>query len=242
MSDNKNTMLMEVFFKHVGEAHIENLVNDLETHREEIDKIVIPKSFDDWFWKFSASKKKEERRKAAFKQLRYITAKVAVVAIVLLASLSIVTLSVKSVRAKIFDFFTNIFEQFSEVKTKIDFNNYAMKDINWESYYYPTYLPDGYEYKSNETFGTLKIIEFVKGIDLILSFNQTNTLGSIRFDTENAVVTNVSIKGNNGIIAVKDNRAFLIWNDGVTYFYLSGQVNDSDMIRIANSLEIVENK
>jgi hypothetical protein len=234
MSDNKNAMLMEVFFRHIGEAHAENLVKELETHREEIDKIVIPKSFDDWFWKFSAAKQKEERRKAIFKQMRYIAAKAAVVAIVLLASLSIVTLSVKSVRAKIFEFFTNIYEQFTDVNPNNDYKT-AMANIKWDSFYYPTYIPEGFRFNSYEMFGFIKMISFKKD-NILIQLHQTSNMNSIRLDTEDAAVTKVIINGFDGLLIVKEGRSIIFWNNGVTYFYIVGIMSENDAIKMAKSL------
>ena len=46
--DTNRDIVMESYYKLIGEAHIENIVDDLASKADEIDKVKVPESLDDW--------------------------------------------------------------------------------------------------------------------------------------------------------------------------------------------------
>ena len=47
--NNSKEKLMESYFSYIGSSHIENVINELEEKKEEINKIQVSKKLDNWF-------------------------------------------------------------------------------------------------------------------------------------------------------------------------------------------------
>ena len=64
--------MMESYYSYVGYCHIENIVKELDEKKDEINRIEIPSSMDEWFNKFS----KKHRRKNKLKRVIDYTQKI----------------------------------------------------------------------------------------------------------------------------------------------------------------------
>ena len=57
-------------------------------------------------------------------------------------------------------------------------------------------------------------------------------------DTENAQsVTEIIINDSQGILVEKDGFSSLTWNEGETFFWVRGEIDSDELVKIAKSLK-----
>lgn len=163
--------------------------------------------------------------------------RVACIVIAALIALTSITFGVKAIREAVIDFFVETFEKFSIVGFKdedIPENNKII-----ETYYAPTYIPEGYEIKMDDRFGALRSIKYMFG-DKYIFFNQSVLKRiSTYIDTEETMTEQVLVFGNKAVYAVKEKMSFLYWNDeNYSYFIQSdGVLIKEELIKIAESVK-----
>ena len=158
INNNKSEKLMEAYYKYIGECHIENIVSELEDKRDEIGQIQISESLDKWFEKYSNERKKREKQLKRKKQVKIVLFRVAVIAVLLIASLSVVTFSIEAMRVRVLNFFMETHEKYTIVRVEEDYT----LAIPWDDYYYPTYLPESFIFTILCEFNSFNfLIDFV---------------------------------------------------------------------------------
>jgi hypothetical protein len=63
---------------------------------------------------------------------------------------------------------------------------------------------------------------------------------SFQVDTENAVTSEIEINDAKGILIVKGNVRTLIWTIDQTALYIIGEINDDEIIKIAENITFKE--
>lgn len=228
--------MMEAYYKYIGEAHIENIVSELDGQSANIDKVKIPKSLDDWFKGYVEKGKKEERQKKLMRRIKKVSSRVAIVLICLIISMIVITFTVEAVRVKVFNFWSITKEKYTEIRVDEASSDHIVSNSGWENYYYPSYIPNGYSLESNEEFGTNRILKFSDGKEQF-SFMQAKNGTDFQLDTEEAITEEIMIDGYKGLLILKDGRVLLFWNNAESSFYLNGYLESETFIEMAESLE-----
>jgi hypothetical protein len=228
--------IIEDYYKLIGEAHVNNLINELDEKKEEIANVKISDRMNDWFRDFAESERKKEKRNIRIRRFKRISGKTVIAASILFALTISLSFTVEAVRVKVLNFLINTYEKFTEIIVN-DKTELPPKDIDWEDeYYYPSYLPDGYEYKSSVENGSIKTILFVNSDNVELRFNQVRNGTKIQLDTEDSVVTKITIDGKEGMVIKKSDRVIIFWYSDKTSLTLIGYADSKEMIRIAESI------
>jgi hypothetical protein len=236
---NKNDItgrILEGYYKYISEAHIDNILDELDSKKDEIDKTVISDRMNDWFRKFASDRRETEKRIRRAKQLKRISSRAAAAAAVLLVITISLAFSVEAFKYQVFSFFTKIYDRFTEIRVD-DGSDDPSAGIDWKDvYYYPSYLPRGYSYKSCERDGERKTIFFTDVSDTILKLTQAPKDVDIRPDTGDSAVSDIRINDAGGLLIIRNNRVILFWNNDKYSFVLSGYIDSSEMIKVAESL------
>jgi hypothetical protein len=233
--DDITGRILEGYYKYISEAHIDNILDGLDAKKDEIDKIVISDRMNDWFRKFASDKRETEKRIKRAKQLRRLLSRTAAAAAVLLVITISLTFSVEAFKYHVFSFFTKIYDRYTEIR--VDGPDDTSAGIDWEDgYYYPSYLPQGYSYKSCERDGERKTILFADAGDIKLKLTQAPKDADIRPDTGDGDVSEIKISDVDGLLIINKGRVTLFWNNDKYSFVLSGYVDSSEMIKVAESL------
>jgi hypothetical protein len=233
---NKAEMIMNVYYRYIGESHVSNLIKELDAKKEEIDKIEVPETLDIWFKDFLNSEKIKEQKKKRAARFKKICSSTAVAAMVVLASMAIITFSVESVRAKVYDFLVKTYEEFSEIV--IDKSNTEQAAIEgWDTYYYPEYLPEGYRYKDKSGNGEMKFIYFTNDTEE-LSLVQIDNETGVKMDPGKFEVIKIFVRNREGMLVINGESKMLYWSNDEYSFILTGiNVQKEDLIRIAESIK-----
>ena len=162
--------------------------------------------------------------------------RVACIVIAALIALTSITFGVKAIREAVIDFFVESFEKFSIVGFKDEDIPENNKTI--ETYYAPTYIPEGYELKTDEKMHTYRRMRYVLDNNYI-EYNQY-VLQSISsfIDTERAKTEKVSIIGKDALYLTKDDKCSLCWIDKEHTYLITVQkkIAKQELIKIAESI------
>ncbi len=139
-----------------------------------------------------------------------------------------------SVRIMIMEFIMNIEEEYTEFGFK-ESGEYIDIPFEWEGYYYPTHIPDGFTVSHiapmNVTYmsNTGKLLEFDDMAD--------GTRGTI--DTENASIEFITINGHNAMLVQKEQWVSILWSvdNRILLIGYTGETNEA--IRIAESVRMI---
>jgi intracellular sulfur oxidation DsrE/DsrF family protein len=223
--------LLEAYYKRIGEAHISNILQDLDNRKDEIKNVEISDAFHNRMMAFINMKKKEENRKKRIKRIKRISSRVAIILLTLSVAFTVCTLSVEAFRVKVFNLFQDTKDNYTEVKAEEEI------DQEVKGYYYPNYLPEGFTVENNKDLKSIRIIHFAKD-DEIITFIQAQNESSFHLDTENAEVSDLFVNGNAGLlIIIKDKTTTVFWNNNEMSFSISGYINKEEIIKIAENIE-----
>ena len=113
---------------------------------------------------------------------------------------------------------------------------------DWEGYWYPTWLPEGYELADTKTYGVRKIIYFMNE-DRMLEFTQfpLEILGGLSIDNEGDVLEPIMVGSSEGIWYERDEYIILYWVKEEIFYELGAkQIKIDDMLKIAQSLDYIK--
>jgi len=131
--------------------------------------------------------------------------------------------------------FLNFIAEITEIDTTIRFtdgsaksNSYSFEDIILE------YIPDGFKLEKSESRNGHILLNFANNNEFF-SFRTIEIEGSLSIDTEDAVIKEITIKKNDAFLSVKDNVNILVWHDNETAYILTGNINENELIKIAEN-------
>ena len=227
--------IIEAIYYNIGSQYVESAnkrLNDVN------DGIEYPEKLNIWFNNYIDTLKKEERKQKRKKIIYSTMKKVAIFFIVFSIGLTSIMIGSEAFRIKLLNFITNIKESHTEIQV-VDSNDIEIP-IDWTYYYYPEYLPKGYELKVANEYGTNRILVFVNLDNDEIIFSQSPNTGKYQMDTEDAIVEELFINGCKGIYVEKNEVKTLIWYDDNTIYNISGKAKKEDIIKMADSLSIIK--
>lgn len=165
-----------------------------------------------------------KEKKPYYYLINTVGKRVACVIIAVLLALTSVTFGVKAIREAVIDFFVETFEKFSIVGFKDEDISCTLDHI--ETYYAPTYIPEGYVLKTDEKFKTYRKIEYISAENDYIYFKQRIIDNSDTYvDTEDA---NFEIVCSNDIeffYTSKDRMQMVYWNDSEYHYLITSENN-----------------
>ncbi|MBQ8615935.1 MAG: DUF4367 domain-containing protein [Oscillospiraceae bacterium] len=139
-----------------------------------------------------------------------------------------------SVRIKVMEFILNIEEEYTEFGF-VDTGEYMDVPTEWQGYYYPASLPDGFSVQSVMRYA----VHFVNNEGVQLDFMDIDAEASTAIDTENAEVKFISVNGHSALLVEKDPWISIIWSvdNRVLMVNYAGDLDSA--IQIAESVRMI---
>lgn len=163
--------------------------------------------------------------------------RVASVVAALLVSAALVTAGVEAIRTPVVQFFTEVFEKFTQIFVADD-TPALPEEVVFEPHA-PTYLPDGYVVESEEKLPTMYRITY-KNVSMkhVISYVQRIDDGQGLFiDTENIQYVKITVNSQPGIIYSNKEKIFLVFADEqYTYTLSSSSISEEKLMKIAESI------
>jgi len=163
-------------------------------------------------------------------------------AVILLLLLSMV-FSVSALREPVVRFIVEVYEKFSQVFFRQQPEEEQHFPVMLETYYAPTWLPEGYSEDVDQMIDVIIFCErtYVSEADEEIMFKQhTITSPILQIDTEDVQARQVAVNGSVGLVYSNKDIQRLMWNDAQYGFFVSGPVLESELLRIAVSLQLIE--
>lgn len=238
-SNNEQQELLEkALFSYVGYHHVQNLNQELDTSRNEIETMEIPKSLDKWFYEYNNTLNSKYRKNKYMNIFRIVTNKVAIIFLILVISLTILTVSVDAFRAEVFNLIIESNEKYLGIKVEEKDSTIAPRELKGD--YMPNYIPEGFELDSVEEYGETRIITYINKNEQKILFNKASNGTSFQIDSENSIKKDIDIKGMKAIALIKEDSNTLFWNNEESSFYIFSDIKLEELIKIAESL--IKNK
>ena len=233
--ENKENKVIEAYYGYIGEIYVDSIVDELEEKKEEIKNTSFPKELDTWVEEYIKTEEKKEKRIKLIKNIKKQSKKAAIILLIVIAGISTLIFTVEAIRVRVFNYFIEKNERYTEIRVEEE-NNIKTPELNWESYYQPTYMTEGYYFESSKDIGSIKVLKYTNGENQI-TFTQANNGTDFQLDTEDAVTENIKINGNEGLLIIKEDRSMIFWHNEEKSFTITGNIKKEEIIKIAESIE-----
>jgi len=233
--ENKENKVIEAYYGYIGEIYVNTIVDELEDKKEEIKNETFPKKLDTWVEEYIKTEEKKEKRIRLIKNIKKQSKKAAIILLIIIAGISTLIFTVEAIRVRVFNFFIERNERYTEIRVEEE-NNIDTPELDWENYYQPTYMTEGYFFESAEGIGSIKVLKYTNGENEI-TFTQANNGTDFQLDTEDAVTEKININGNEGFLIIKEDRSMIFWHNEERSFTITGKIKKEEIIKIAESIE-----
>ena len=228
----------EFMLKKALEEYSEEEGKCLQEQLENIEELILSEKYKRNIKKLSKQLEKSEKHSYKYKSAPKI--KVAAIALVALFSGTAITYSVdanfKSFINKIFtEKDTHINIAYNKSDLEYDFSQIPE---SWEYFYVPEYIPVGYRVEEIEADEDKIHIRYING-EKTIDFNQRKEYKKISIDNENSEVYEIDISDGTGYIQKHKSLTTIYWNNSDVMFDISGNIDDNELIKIAESIYIV---
>ena len=235
MKENENK-IMESFYHYIAENHVNHVAEEFDRISADASEVAYPSTLDTWFDSYNKQLEKQDQKRKFRSRVQLLSKRVAIFFAIALVGIFLTTMSVEAFRIKLFNIVTEVTEKYTKVSI-VETENGLEPLIDWDSYYAPEYIPEGYTYSNSEYFGEIKIIFYSDASGKEIQFSQTPVNPEYQIDTEDAVVTEVIVNAEKGILVEKEGLRTLIWTTGERTFHIIGEIEKDEIIKMAKSLK-----
>ena len=161
--------------------------------------------------------------------------RVASILIALLVATTTVTVSVKALREKVIEFFTEVFDTHTVV-TFADDTPDVPDEITFEPRK-PSYIPNGYVVESEEAANAVCRISYVNRNGVRVTYRQRlKDNNSMIADTEGTHTSEISIGTYYGVSYINKGILFIVFADEEYVYTISGDLEKEELIKISESI------
>jgi len=174
------------------------------------------------------------RQKLFYKKMVAVTKRVAIFFIIISVVGAISIMSVEAWRIKILNFFIEVKDNHSDIHLReemSDNNSYKVADITFE------YIPDGFTVENTNNTKNNLFIQFTNENNLYFSLNINDVDVNLSIDTENANFKKIFLNRVEALLSEKDTIKILVWHNDKYMFTLIGNIETSELIKIAENIK-----
>lgn len=230
-------LLDKVLFNYIGFQHVQNLAQELNVNKMEIDNIKVPESLESWFTKFNNDFASSERKSKYKNKFNNIVTKAAAIFLVLALSMTVLTVSVDAFRVRALNLIMENKGKYLDIS--IDEKNPIENGRNLDPKgYSPNYIPKEFEISNIDNFGKTTIITYTNDNNDSIMFNQAPIGANYQIDSENAELKDIDINGIEGIAIMKEGFTTLFWNNQEYGFILYSNIEMEELLKVAQSIDL----
>lgn len=205
--------------------------NDLLPDEKELSEVTLSDAFKERMQKLL------RRQKYGFFVL-FGTAgrRVASILMAVLVAAAVTTVSVEALRKPVMEFFTQVFERFTQIFFVDDTPDTRMVEMEL---YLPTHIPEGYELEQEEVLPYIHRTTYTHSYsnDKIRYKQRWKESINVFADTENTNYSKITVNDYQGIAYSNKDIVSLIYSDEQYTYTLSASLPLEKLIEIAKSIE-----
>ncbi len=234
--------MLEALLEYAGACHAEYTADAMKA-ADEPEGIGFPSELDARLKKYMRRHSAEEKLKKVFKATATALPRVAVIFFAVFLSFAVLLSSVEAFRARVLNFIIEAGKEYTSIdlkETAPDTFEEALSGIppEWEHFYVPDYIPEGFKMTKAESLMVTKIIHYSNDKGLLIVFQQHDGRSTnIRVDTEDAVSEKISISGREGLLVEKKGLTTLVWHNDDFSFSLFSGADKKELLKMAESLK-----
>lgn len=176
---------------------------------------------------------RKERKKLRLKKLVFYSKRAIACVLIFVTIVSVSILSVEAWRIK----FLNFVIEVNQTHTHMNFSEDATTGDSYHSDAISLdYIPIGFKLEKSNVMENYIYLIF-KADEQHFSFSMNNIDGSMGVDTEDATIKRITINDYEAIYSSNNNINILVWHDDRYSYMLSGNIDEKEMIKIANGLK-----
>lgn len=176
---------------------------------------------------------KEEQKSQLYQRMRTYSRRAAVILVAVITLSAVAISSVSALRVR----FMNFILERTQYDTDIKFTDNTPGDDNYKfGEFTLEYVPEGFELKKNEPLRNHIYLVFEKNQEFF-NFTTMDIGSSLSIDTEDANVKELTINGREALYSENDNIHILVWHDDETAYILTGNISESEFVKIAENIK-----
>ena len=223
--------IMSIHLEEESKQILEEMKNNKSDEKQDTNKIR----------KLIKKNERREQRNILAKYFKKAFLLVASFCLVAIISLSSVVVAFADVREAVTDIIYHLVFEENEKYTLVsvgETTGFIDPEIyDWEGAYAPTYMPEGFEYSGRYDKKDCHNIEYSHKNKYIF-ITQFNS-GIAKVDTEDYDEKEIIIvNGSNAILIKKDDLSSISWRLGNTVFWIRGNIEKTELLKIAESIKI----
>jgi len=226
--------ILETHFKIASDSYMKEAEAENDLLIEKYKDIEFPDNIDDWFEQELMSRSKINKRKSLYKKAIRMSKRIASFAVILLLLGATLTITVDAFRVKILNLITKDREEYTEFEFIDDGDNIVDIVNEHNLRYYPTYIPQGYQFDDfakTETTYRFKFLKDDRPIFIVVQIGES----SFRYDNDDMTVVNIDINGVTGKLIEKDFESTIMVEIEEYIIEISGE-NKEELILIVKSM------
>ena len=225
--------VMAIYVQKEGKQILSELKEEKEHDSTVIDTHKIEKLYD--------KKERKDNWRFILKYSKKALSVAAMIVFVAVISLSSVVVASADARKALADAIYHLayedYERYTEIRLGEATGFIDGEQFNWEGAYAPTYVPEGYTLiKAAGEKGN----HYVKysNDEMYIIFSQAIN-STTQIDSEDAIINeSILIGDSKGILVVKDDTTYVLWNIGDTVLQIFGTAETDEMVKMAQSIRL----
>ncbi len=186
-----------------------------------------------------AGQTRKNSRKAAFKRTAPRVLRLAAGILLTLYLGATVALAVSSsIRVYVAEFFIKVGEETTEVGFQRNESRFADVPHRWTGFYFPTYIPDGFELYQIGPFSSSSMAVYKRGDTELLTIYEMDWTMSMTFDNGETEISPVKLNGMDALLVWNPAKqsATITWAYGDRSFWLELTGTTDEVYQIAQSM------
>ena len=175
------------------------------------------------------------QRRLRMKRIVKYSQRIAVVLLVMILVSAATVFSVEAWRIQFLNFVVSV----SQTNTDISFTEDDKGDSYSDDLITLGYIPDGFVLVESDSRIDYIVLGFMKN-ESFFRISMTNIDALISIDTENAKTQKTQVGKYEAFISTNDNATILVWHDTVYAYRLSGNIDEGEIIHIAENISKTE--
>lgn len=144
------------------------------------------------------------------------------------------------VRVTVMKLLYKITPQYTEIQLIPDETASFNVPADWTGEYYPSYVPDDYEFHSIQVMESIRTACYTSGEDKALIFHENDEDVKSNIDTEGYEVKTIELNGQTALLAVKEGRSVVIWQAEKKFLYLTIPENEEIALKVAKGVKRIK--
>ena len=238
-----NKKLGEVFLYEIGQEYSDIILDKTDELHEKYKDLDIPDSIDKWFDEFNQGQRVQMQRDKRKRSMSSFAKRVAIFLLLFVAIGGSLTIGVEAFRLRFFNILFVDNETHTDLSVLETENEGSIikKPEGWSNYFYPEYLPFGFDLENYSGIEGYRVLHFGDGKSILSMYERSGETDFFSdVDTEGVEPDFFSINGSDAIYVSKNGNSTMAWLKNDTLIKLYGPISKEEIIKVAENIKKID--